>query len=93
MHAMNKRLQRKASYQSYCENEAQGILDLFGLFDLTLSWTLGRTGLFFGSDTVIGGPLLAGTIILRGSIRGTEPSDSILADIFRSSTFYHELKA
>jgi hypothetical protein len=74
MHAINKRLQRKASYQSYYGNEAQYKLNLFGLFDLTLSWTLGRTGLFFGSDTVIGGPLLADATILSrgsGSIRGT----------------------
>jgi hypothetical protein len=86
MHAINKRLQRKASYQSYYGNEAQYKLNLFGLFDLTLSWTLGRTGLFFGSDTVIGGPLLADATILSrgsGSIRGTESSDIILADIFR----------
>jgi hypothetical protein len=74
MHAINKRLQRKAGYQSYYENEAQYKSALFGLFYLTLSGTLGRTGLFFGSDTVIGGPLLADATILSrgsGSIRGT----------------------
>jgi hypothetical protein len=86
MRSTSQRLQRKPSYQSYHENESQYHLDLFGLFNLNLSGTFARTGLVFRIDIVIGRPLLAGTTILsrdRGSLRGTEPCDIILADNFR----------